>query len=160
MIFIVGFMGSGKTTVAEQLGEATGYKAVEMDREIERLEGMTIPEMFERYGEAYFRSAETRFLKGLHGDGIVSTGGGVILQEENRRILAEGTVVYLRAEWETITARLAGDKNRPLWSGASSDKQKRFQERLPYYKEVADITIDVDKKSPQVIAEEIQLRLK
>lgn len=74
MIFIVGFMGSGKTTVAEQLGEATGYKAVEMDREIERLEGMTIPEMFERYGEAYFRSAETRFLKGLHGDGIVSTG--------------------------------------------------------------------------------------
>ncbi|KHE73135.1 shikimate kinase [Halobacillus sp. BBL2006] len=160
MIFLIGFMGSGKSTVAKQLSEKLGQPYIEMDESIEKQEGMSIAEMFSHYGESYFRKKEMEFLENISKDVIVSTGGGVILSEENRRVLSKGIVVYLKASWKTIVNRLEEDTSRPLWKGDLEEKQTRFNERLPVYEAIADHIIIVDDKSPELIGEEITERLK
>ncbi|WP_394217818.1 shikimate kinase [Halobacillus trueperi] len=160
MIYLIGFMGSGKSTIAKMLSEKTNYPYIEMDQAIEETEGMKIRDMFAGKGEQYFRDKETEFLKNLKNDVVLSTGGGVILREENRALMQEGTVVYLKAEWETIMERLTGDTDRPLWKGDDSEKKKRFDERLGLYEQAADVVIDVDQKTPEEITEEVVGRLK
>lgn len=160
MIYLIGFMGSGKTTIAERLSHELKLSYIEMDGEIEKQAGMSISDMFEVHGESFFRNRETVFLKGVPEDAIISTGGGVILLEENRRILEKGTVIYLSAEWETIVERLKGDVTRPLWQGEDKEKKKRFEQRLSLYEEVADVVVPVDGKTPDDITSEIIARLK
>lgn len=160
VIFLIGFMGSGKSTIAKMVSEKTKYPYIEMDQAIEEAEGMKIRDMFASKGEQYFRDKETEFLRHLKDEVVLSTGGGVILREENRVLLQEGTVVYLKAEWETIVERLTGDTDRPLWKGEDSEKKKRFDERLSLYEQAADVVIDVDQKTPEEIAEEVMGRLK
>ncbi|ARI77074.1 shikimate kinase [Halobacillus mangrovi] len=160
MIFLVGFMGSGKSTVAHQLSKDLGRPYIEMDECIENQEGLSIAEMFSQYGESYFREKETEFLKSIQEDSIVSTGGGVILSEENREILSKSTVVYLKASWHTIVKRLEEDTERPLWKGDVEEKKSRFKERLPIYEQTADHIIVVDEKTPKQIAQEIEVCLK
>lgn len=160
VIFLIGFMGSGKSTIAKMVSEKTSYSYIEMDEAIEEAEGMKIRDMFTLKGEQYFRDKETEFLKNLREEVVLSTGGGVILREENRELMQEGTVVYLKAEWETIVERLAGDTDRPLWKGDVSEKKKRFDERLSLYEQTADIVIRVDQKTPEKITEEVVSRLK
>lgn len=153
-------MGSGKSTVAHQLSTDLGRPYIEMDECIEKQEGLSIAEMFSQYGESYFREKETEFLKSINEDGIVSTGGGVILSEENREILSENTVVYLKASWHTILERLEEDTKRPLWKGDLEEKESRFKERLSIYERTADYIVAVDKKTPKQIAQEIEACLK
>ncbi|WP_226582984.1 shikimate kinase [Halobacillus litoralis] len=160
MIYLIGFMGSGKTTVGEYLGERLGIPCIEMDEQIEKNEDMTIREMFSSYGEEYFREKETAFLSSLEGQAVVSTGGGVVLSENNQLLLKQGTTVYLKAEWETIVERLQGDKNRPLWKGDREERKLRFEERLPIYENAADLVVQVDGRSPLEICDEIIQRLK
>ncbi|QAS54208.1 shikimate kinase [Halobacillus litoralis] len=160
MIYLIGFMGSGKSTIAKQLSEELHKEYIEMDEEIEKKEGATIPQMFSDHGESYFREKETLFLKSIKGDEIVSTGGGIILADENRDLLAEGTVFYLQASWETIVERLADDTERPLWKGEIAEKKARLEERLPLYESLADYIIPVDGKTPGVITDEIVKCLK
>ncbi|RWZ60092.1 shikimate kinase [Halobacillus fulvus] len=155
MIYLIGFMGSGKSTVAEQLSERLGLPFIEMDAEIEKQQNMKISDIFAKHGEAYFRAQETSFLRTLEDESIVSTGGGVIVTPENHRLLNEGTVVYLKASWETIVERLQGDTERPLWQGELEDKKSRFVERLPVYESLADHIVEVDEKHPKEIVEEI-----
>lgn len=160
VIYLVGFMGSGKSTVAEQLSHKLGMPYIEMDDEIEKEQGISIPEMFETYGESFFREKETSFLRGISKEVIVSTGGGVIISEDNRRLLKSGTVIYLKAEWETIVQRLMEDTKRPLWKGDAQEKKTRFESRLKLYEEVADEIVSVDDRTPDEIAVDIQKRLK
>ncbi|WLR46285.1 shikimate kinase [Halobacillus litoralis] len=160
MIFLTGFMGSGKSTIAKMVSEKMKYPYIEMDEAIEEAEGMKIRDMFALKGENYFRNKETEFLSNLKEEVVVSTGGGVILREENRTLMQEGTVVYLKAEWETIVERLTGDTDRPLWKGDDSEKKKRFDERLNLYEQAADVVINVDQKTPEEITEEVVARLK
>ncbi|UOQ42537.1 shikimate kinase [Halobacillus salinarum] len=158
-LFLTGYMGSGKSTVAEQLSQLLNLAYIEMDHEIERMEELTIPEIFEHFGEEYFRRKETELLKNTAEECIISTGGGVILKEENRRLLKKGVVIYLNASWDTICERLVNDQTRPLWNGNDDNKKEHFTGRLPLYKETADIVIDVDNKKPEVIAKQIVARL-
>lgn len=160
MIYLIGFMGSGKSTVASKLAQKLQCSYIEMDESIEKQEGRTIPEMFTQQGEDYFRKKEREFLRNTKGEAVVSTGGGVILSPENREILRRGTAVYLHADWETIVHRLKNDTSRPLWSGDEAEKKQRFEDRLPLYKETAHHVVVVDDKAPDVIAEEIAARLK
>lgn len=160
VIYLVGFMGSGKSTVAAQLSYKLGMPYIEMDDEIEKEQGITISEMFATYGESFFREKETSFLRGISKEVIVSTGGGVILSKDNRLLLKSGTVIYLKAEWETIVQRLSEDTKRPLWKGDAQEKKTRFQSRLKLYEEVADEIISVDERTPHEIAIDIQKRLK
>lgn len=160
MIYLIGYMGSGKSTVAECLSTEMNMAYIEMDNAIEKQEGLSIKDMFQAYGESYFRRKETDFLKGLNEDTIVSTGGGVILSDENRRLLSRGSVIYLKASWSTIIDRLNGDSMRPLWKGDTKEKQKHFENRLPLYEEAADYIVSVDGRTPQQVAEAIVQCLK
>ncbi|WP_173916162.1 shikimate kinase [Halobacillus sp. Marseille-Q1614] len=155
MIYLIGYMGSGKSTVASLLSKKLNYEYIEMDQEIERKEGMEIPQIFKNYGEDYFRNAETDLLKSIRGKVIVSTGGGVILSKENRDWLIDQTVIFLDASFDTIDERLKEDTTRPLWSGQKEENKQRYQDRLPLYQSAATHTIKVDKKEPEEIAEEI-----
>ena len=159
-LVLIGFMGSGKTTVGHILKEH-GYSLIDTDDYIEQSEGMTIKEIFDTYGEAYFREVETRTLKELiettH-HAVISTGGGMPLRRENARLLRElGTVWYLRVGEETIWNRVKKDTSRPLLQ--CEDPKGRIhelmQEREPIYKKAARAELRCDDRSPEAIAERI-----
>ncbi|MCA1009664.1 shikimate kinase [Halobacillus halophilus] len=160
MIYLVGFMGSGKSTIAGKLSEKLNLPYIEMDKAIEEKEQMTISDIFAQFGEAHFRECETHLLKNIGEESVVSTGGGVVLKEENQHYLSTGTVVFLRASWNTIVSRLQNDEDRPLWKGDLTEKHALFALRQPTYESLADLIIEVDNKNPEEIVNEIMDRLK
>ena len=128
-LYLVGMMGAGKTTVGRTLARRLKLRFVDSDHEIEARCGVKIPVIFEIEGEAGFRAREAQAIAELTGlEGIVlATGGGVVLLEENRRLLAaRGTVVYLRATPEHLYERVRQDRNRPLL--ATADPLERLRE--------------------------------
>lgn len=145
-IVLVGFMGTGKTTVSQALvAELQGWTAVDTDLFIERQEGMAIPEIFARRGETYFRQAESRVIAEVmqHTRQVVATGGGAVLAEANRKWMTRnGFVVALTAAAETIIERVRRDENRPLLHGDVAERvHKLLQQRKNAY-DFADIKID------------------
>ena len=160
-ILLCGMMGVGKTTVGKALAETLGLRFVDTDGEIERAHGK-ISELFAVKGEEYFRALETETVKGLIGqDGlVVATGGGLVIREENRRLLKNfGLSVYLRARVETLEKRLLDDCTRPLLQGEEVVRKERLRtllaERGAKYKEFADCIVEVDEKSIAEIVSEI-----
>ncbi|WP_028783195.1 shikimate kinase [Thalassobacillus devorans] len=155
-IYLIGFMGSGKTTVAEILCQNESLTLLEMDELIEESEGKKIKEIFADDGEAYFRKLETALLQEFPADNaIVSTGGGVPMNPVNRELMRRGTVIFLDASFDTINKRLSQDGNRPLWKGKEEEKLQLLKERRPVYVQAADYIIEVEGKSPEFIAREI-----
>lgn len=159
-IFLVGLMGSGKTTVGRVLAKRLGMRFVDSDHEIEARTGASISWIFEIEGEASFRKREADAIRDLTSrKGIVlATGGGAILHPENRRYLKErGTVIYLRASVHNVLQRTLHDKNRPLLQ--TEDPRKKIetlsQQREPFYSEVADIVIDTGRQNVQAMVQSI-----
>ncbi len=164
-LYLIGFMGVGKSAVSRYLDTQGHMHRVEMDQEIEKREKMTIPEIFAREGEEYFRDRETELLRELSDrQGIVvSCGGGVPKREENIRLMKEsGTVVWLEAEPETILERVSRNNNRPLLEGKKNIEAIRdmMQERRPLYERAADIRVRADGRPVCSIAKEILKRKK
>ena len=165
-VILIGFMGSGKTTVGLRLSYRLRRSVIDTDKEIEREEKRSISDIFAAEGEAYFRDRETACLKKLIKDArnqIISVGGGLPLREENRILLRElGQVFYLRASAGTIYERLKHDTTRPLLQGA--DPQNKIKtllgERDAYYMEAADVVINVDGKDFEKILSEIVQHVK
>ena len=160
-LILCGMMGSGKTTVSIKIAEITGMCLCDTDSVIMRKYGK-ISDIFEKYGEPYFRSLETETVKELSGkDGLViSTGGGLVLKEENVKLLkTSGKIIFLRAKIDTLIQRLSADKERPLLHNSTESLQDRLErllkERAPIYERVADCIVDVDGKEPEKIAQEI-----
>ncbi|MED3571656.1 shikimate kinase [Cytobacillus praedii] len=157
-IYLTGFMGAGKTTIGKALGEYLEMPVFDTDEEIEKKEKRTISEIFEEQGEAYFRACETRILGELSiDDAVITTGGGIICKDENRKLLKnQGIVIFLYASEEEISKRLERDETRPLLRG---DKLERigtlYQERLPIYKQAADYLIDTTGKGINEVVKEI-----
>jgi len=160
-IFLIGFMGAGKSTVAMTLKKNYGMEYVEMDRQIENDAGMTVSEIFEKKGEKEFRRMETELIgtfsnrKNL----VVSCGGGVPMNPENVKLMKSmGTVVYLSASPETIFERVRHKHHRPLLEGNMNVEyiRKLLTERLPAYESAADITVHTDDKSISEIAAEVR----
>ena len=121
-IFLVGLMGAGKTTVGRALARETGKTFYDSDHEVEARTGVRIATIFEIEGEARFRAREHETITDLVqlDNVILATGGGVVLNPDNRRLLAEnGTVVYLRAAIDDLLARTQNDKSRPLLQTAN-----------------------------------------
>jgi len=149
-IVLIGFMGSGKTSVGLRLSYKQRRPVEDTDKLIERREGVTVSEIFAGKGEAYFREAETRLLEELverKRQGIFSVGGGTPLSPRNRELLKRlGTVVYLRVRPETVYERLKWDDTRPLLQ--CDDPRERIREllesRREAYESCADIIVDVD----------------
>ena len=162
---MIGFMGSGKTTVSRYLSTHSGFTLRDTDSMIELATGKTIGLIFREDGEEAFRDAETALLtrmcqesggesmeEGSEAPGtVISTGGGIILRKENRDLLRQiGEVIYLRIQPETVLKRLRRDRKRPLLQG--SDREKKVRElmalREPMYLEAADRILDVDDSTP------------
>lgn len=157
-IYLTGFMGSGKTTVAEALSNALGLRAVDTDEHVTKMRGKSIPTIFEEEGEEAFRAYEAASLEDLPTeDIIISTGGGIVLSEKNRFFMKQnGTMIYLHCEPEEILKRLEGDTSRPLLAGDNKQQKVKaiFAERLPFYHE-AEFEIETTHRSMEEIVTEI-----
>lgn len=151
-LFLVGLMGAGKTTIGRQLARLTGKTFYDSDHEIEARTGVRIPVIFEIEGEAGFRVRESEMIAELATlpNIVLATGGGAVLDPNNRQVLANhGTVIYLRAGIDDILARTQHDKNRPLLQIANprAKLEALFAQRDPLYREVADVVIDTSRQN-------------
>lgn len=159
-IFLIGFMGAGKSTVASYLQRHYSVSLIEMDETLVEREGMTIPEIFAQKGEPYFRQAETELLKEIQKgtNTIVSCGGGVAMRQENVDIMkSNGKIVLLSASPESILKRVKDDENRPLLKGRKTVEgiQELMDARRPFYEAAADCIVRTDTQSLRAICEEI-----
>ena len=160
-LILCGMMGAGKTTIGIKIAELTGRRWYDTDGLIVDKYGK-ISDIFEYYGEAHFRKLETELVKDLvkQDNLVVSTGGGLVLKNENNELLKRnGKIVFLRATLDTLSVRLQVDKDRPLLHTAAENIQDRLEklmkERAPIYEHVADYIVEVDNKTPEQIAKEI-----
>ena len=159
-IYLIGFMGTGKSTVARELIARAHAKGVEMDQLIEKQQNMAITDIFAQHGEAYFRDLETELLRSLGTEEnlVVSCGGGTVLRDENAALMKEhGCIVLLTATPETIYERVKGSKNRPILNGNMNVDYIRelMEKRRARYESVADIKVATDGKDVSTICEEI-----
>jgi shikimate kinase len=164
-IVFIGIMASGKTTFGKKIAKAFDINFIDTDQEIERITGMTIPEIFKKEGELRFRSEETLALKRIAHDtpAVISTGGGIVLKKENRDLIKDlGIVVYLDAHTDIIAERVSRNQNRPLLkSGDIKEKVKKLsEERKKYYLEIADIIIDTGSDRFDNIANKIEREIR
>ncbi|WP_203333013.1 shikimate kinase [Planococcus beigongshangi] len=155
-IYLVGFMGCGKSAVGRRLSFLLKMPYYDMDKEIVRQNGMAITEIFETFGEAHFRNLETQFLKDLkHEDCIISTGGGVSIREENRKIMRQtGLVLFLDAPFREIWRRIHKDTKRPIVVKSTREQiEAMYKARYPLYKAAAHITIRTEFRTLRQITQ-------
>jgi len=156
-VAIVGYMGSGKTTVGRLLARQTGRRFVDLDAEVARAAGRSIPEIFAERGEEAFRDLEgDALLSALErtDPAVISCGGGAILRPENRAALGETPTVFLDEDVDALFKRTR-DPTRPLRGASREDFARRLAERLPLYREVADLTVRADGRSAAAVAGEV-----
>ncbi|MBU4509793.1 shikimate kinase [bacterium] len=163
-IIITGFMGTGKTVVAKELAQKLKMEFIDMDRIIEEGRGMSIADIFARYGENYFREQENKLVKELSQkeNTVIATGGGTLLSSDNARILSQrGQIICLYADSQTIYNRVKRKNNRPLLKGENvlSEINRLLKERKKEYNNFA-IKIDTTNLSIQEVTNKIITLLK
>ena len=159
-VFLIGPMGSGKSAVGRQLARLLRFTFYDSDADIEAKTGVDIAYIFDKEGEAGFRMREKESIERLTRlDGVVlATGGGAVIDADNRRVLAErGTVVYLETSVDQQLERTRHGRHRPLLN--DTDPQEKLKElmlrRAALYKEIADLTVSTNGRRVQLVAEEI-----
>ncbi|MDQ3794311.1 MAG: shikimate kinase [Actinomycetota bacterium] len=156
-VTIVGYMGSGKTTVGRILARTLGWEFVDLDRAIAKGAGRAISVIFAHSGEEHFRDLEHRALLAALGgarESVVACGGGIVVRPENRDKLKETVTVFLREDPAVLYGRTRGSK-RPLRAVSREEFERRLAARLPFYEEVADLELQVRGRPPQEVAQEI-----
>jgi len=159
-IFLIGFMGVGKSTIAKLLAKELQAELVEMDETIEAEAGMSINEIFEKFGEQHFRDLETALVERVAktGGAVVSCGGGAVLRPENVELMKQsGKIIFLSATPETIYERVKHSTNRPLLNGNMNVEYIRelMERRREAYENAADVVVSTDGKWKSQIVEEI-----
>ena len=159
-IFLIGFMGAGKSTIAAKLKELLNRECLEMDQMIVENQGMPISEIFEKYGEDFFRDIETQTLVDLKEKepAIVSCGGGIVIREQNIAHMKEsGRIVFLTATPETIYERVKDSTERPILNGNMNVEyiSELMEKRRAKYEAAADLMVATDGKSAEDICREI-----
>ena len=158
-LYLIGMMGSGKTSTGRPLAERLGYGFVDADAVIEQAAGCSIPEIFQRDGEAEFRALEKQVLSSIsqRHSLVVATGGGVVTQQENWGLLHSGIVIWLDVVQEQLLKRLQSDKTvRPLLQTADPEAALNdlLAERKALYAE-ADLTVVINDEPPEAVADGI-----
>ena len=158
-LYLVGMMGSGKTSTGRPLAERLGYGFVDADAVIEQVAGCTISEIFERDGEEEFRSLETQVMRSIseRHSLVVATGGGVVTRTENWGLMHQGIVIWLDVERRQLLQRLQSDSTqRPLlMTGDPAETlDEILKQRRPLYDE-ADLTVVIESESADVVADGI-----
>lgn len=164
-LYLMGYMGAGKTTIGRMLAEKSGRIFCDMDREIEEREGRSVSRIFAEDGEAYFRRLETALLEELlqKKNHIIALGGGTAIQPANAKMLLEASarVIWLDVSPETVYERLKEDHSRPLLEEAGTEKEKKqliarmMEERRPFYQRVASEREDVSQMSAEEMTEKL-----
>ncbi len=160
-IALIGFMGSGKTTVGRLLAVRLGMKFIDLDDVIKDKLGMEITEIFSNYGEKYFRDVESQVVKEVFtgvDNSVIACGGGVVLRDDNVRIINQNSVVvYLRISPYEAYSRLLSCRDRPLLNVSNRLEviNQLMRVREPLYLRTAHIVVDVDGRTPEDIVEEI-----
>ena len=160
-IYLIGMMGSGKSTVGKTLSEKMHKPFIDLDSEIEKGTGKNISEIFDIDGEEQFRKMENKQLK-QYSESIVACGGGIVLKDENREFINEnGVTILLTASMEELSHRLSDSGNRPLLADDNTEEAltKLWMERQIDYLETANFTIETDGKNPEELTEEILLHI-
>ena len=156
-VAIVGYMGSGKTTVGRLLARKLGWEFVDLDRTIAKQAGRGISEIFTRCGEEYFRDLEHSALVATLDDkreSVVACGGGIVVCPENRVKLKDAVTVFLREDLGVLYDRTRG-ASRPLRAASREEFERRYAGRLPFYEEVTDLEVPIRGRLPEEVAEEI-----
>lgn len=163
-IILIGFMGSGKTTVGKQLAHHLNMDFLDMDESIQTDLHMTIQEIFEKKGEPFFRAKEQQLSKesSSHSNLVIATGGGIVLYQKNMDYLARnGHIIYLKCKFETIMQRIKSERNRPLFDIDNLSKfRELFDSRTQLYEDNAHFILKVDDKSNDIICAEILHKIK
>jgi len=162
-IVFVGLMGAGKTVIGRKVSQMLGLPFIDSDHEIEEISRMTIPDLFDAYGEAEFRALEQRVIERLlkTGPQVLSTGGGAFMNAQTRRNIADrGISVWLEADLDLLMQRVAKRPNRPLLRTPDprAVMRKLMEERYPVYAS-ARITVRTRDEKREIIAEEVLERL-
>ncbi len=163
-VFLIGPMGSGKSAVGRHLARLLRFPFHDSDADVEAKTGVNIAFIFEQEGEAGFRAREREAIERLTLlDGVVlATGGGAVIDPENRRVLAErGAVVYLKTSLEQQIARTRHGRHRPLLNDVDPERAlgELMQRRAALYAQIADVTVSTDHRRVPLVAEEIHLEL-
>lgn len=160
-IFLIGFMGVGKSTVSSELSRLSKQREIDTDAQIVKEQKMTIPELFEKKGEAYFRNCETDLLERLKQTEealIVSCGGGMAMRKQNAALMKEsGIVVWLTATPKTILERVRENQDRPILKGNMNVEfiAGLMEQRREKYEAAADIMVCTDNRTVEEICREI-----
>lgn len=158
-IVFVGLMGAGKTAIGRKLAATLGLPFLDSDQEIEAVSRMTVPELFERYGEPEFRALEQRVIARLldHGPQVLSTGGGAFMNAQTRDLIARlGVSVWLKADIDVLMERVSKKQNRPLLKNPDPRgvMERLIAERYPVYG-LADVTVPTRDERKEVITAEV-----
>ncbi len=163
-IFLIGFMGTGKSTIANSLKRKYDMQVLDMDFEIEKNQGKAISEIFAEEGEEYFRDLETQLVLDLQkrDNVVVSCGGGAVLREKNvQEMRKSGKIILLQATPETILERVKNSHNRPLLEGNKNIDfiKELMSKREDKYNSAADIVVSVDARAVEDIADEVYTKV-
>lgn len=158
-IVFVGLMGAGKTAIGRKVATMLGLPFIDSDQEIESVSRMSVPELFERYGETEFRALEQRVILRVleHGPQVLSTGGGAFMNAQTREAIAgHGVSVWLKAEIDLLMERVSKKQNRPLLKSADPRAvlERLMAERYPVYA-TANVTVSTRDDRKEVIAAEV-----
>ena len=163
VFYLIGMMGSGKSSVGKLLANKLQFSIIDIDQEIEKDEKLSIKEIFEKKGENYFREIESKYLLKKRKMTVVSCGGGIILNKKNREFLrTSGYTIYLKCSIPTLEKRLLNKNSRPL---LINDNLKEnliyiYSKRKRLYASAANTTIITDRKSVEKVCELIIKKLK
>jgi shikimate kinase len=161
-VYLVGYMGCGKSAIGKRLSFATKVPFYDMDHEIVKMTGLSIPQIFELHGEEYFRNLETEFLLTFRDEYcIIATGGGVAMRKVNREVMRKtGLVFFLNAPFRDIWRRISTDRNRPIVQRLSrSDLEGLFNVRKPLYLQSAHFKVETENRSLRDIVDYIAFQI-
>ncbi len=164
-IVLIGFMGSGKTRVGKRLASDLHLPFVDVDKTIVKKMGLTIKEIYEKFGEPFYRALETMKIKELLEDKekkVVSLSSGCPIQEQNQKYLKDlGTVIYLNGSYQTLKKRLESASSDPLLEGDNREEKikKLLKQRAPVYEKFADIQVTTGVKPFEGLIQEIEEKL-